>query len=386
MKSMDRGAFLRSLPFLTPISSEATWPPRISGSSGTNIILKNHVVSIEPKDGGPAYFEPQHGVDPAMFHVDICIVTTFVEDTNVGGKRTSPAASSVSTSLSMSQSPKPPSEDVNEKSRNEKIHVLFHIDGKFVFQVDLAQFRGIELEEKPLNGVPYLKLCFHCCSFRIFSEDSITATDSSDDFCLLKTVASSIKKAVSVFHRLSIFQRSEDYQTPLQDTESTEDRIDGHGQSQVKGGIESNGESASIRRVKRKRTSLARSWHGLQSLKSVLDMPHDAADADDGVLDTIAPILTSSAEELASSYCRKNDLRNAMQSCSNVISSCETQLNDVFASAFPPPRNRRNASPAKMLPPDETTENLLETANLLLKKQKNAMKQRLELSLLPTRE
>jgi hypothetical protein len=259
------------------------------------------------------------------------------------------------------------------------------MDRKHVFQVDLAQFRGIELQEKPANGVPNLLIRFDSCSFRIFSEEAL-ANNDYDDFRLLKTAASRLKKAASAFQRLSIFQGNEDHQTPLQSTDSTWAHSSNDVHNQEHEGTESNREGANMCRAKRKRSALARSWDGLHSLQAVLEMPHNAAEEDDGISETIGPILTASAEELASSYCRKKDLRSAMQSCSNDISSCEAQLNDIFAAGFPPPRNRRNASPAKTQPSEENTDTMLETAQALLTKQRNAVKQRLELSLLPTRE
>lgn len=390
----------------------------------TNVILEDHLLSVEPKHSEPACFASYPGVDPAMFHLDVCIVTTIVEEKKA---TTSPAASSVSTSLSLSQSPKVPSQSLtdnqesnnnnNNKSRIERAHIVLHIDRKLLFQVDLAKLLRMELHEHPgddTSGVPAnLVLHFDSCSFRIFYQEALGNNQDDDCFGVLKTAASRMKKAISAFQKQSIvFQGNEEYMTPLDQNNNTDNSgmsshdaaqcenhhsqtarsSQEHGDGTAVDTSKDDSDCASVRGVKRKRSALDRSWQGLHSLQTILSIPRDSTQTNEDVSDSIAPILSAAADELAASYCRNKDIRQAKESCSNDLSSCEAQLNNVLAAAFPPPtRNRRNgASPAKttgvLAEGEHDTQALLETAQALLQKQKSVVKERLELSLMLTRD
>lgn len=387
---MDRGAFLRALPFLTQLESNAAWPPPTSGSVvETEIIFKEHLVSVEPKNAGPARFASHGGQDPTLFRLAACIVTKVDE----GSEKASPAASSVSTSLSLSQSPKVPSQATMD--RVERMHLILFLDGQYVADVDLSLLLGMDLHENASHGIPNLVMHFESCSFRIFSQESLTDHGSNDDYALLKTAASRIRKVLSAVQKQSSQGHFDEYSTPLHRNGDSRSLYSGNVLVQG-GGHDSetandiqNQEGASMLGIKRKRAALDRSWKSLQSLESILHLPRKTFTEENDVSDTMEPILTATAEELASSYCRKRHIRNAFETCSNNVQSYETQLNQVFAAGFPPPtRNRRHAaSPAEMaLPSEESTQALLESARALLQKQKQAFKEGLELSLLPIRE
>jgi hypothetical protein len=396
---MDRGTFFQALPFLSPASSGSPWPPHRSGTTDT--ILKDHMLSVEPKNVGPACFAA-HGVDPAMFRLDICTVEGQE-------KITSPDASSVSTSLSMSQSPKIPAQadgtSHETKNPTECLSVFLQIDRTFVFQVDLSQLRGVYLleesaTEKPTNEsthIPYFLLHFDSCSFRIFSEQA-----NNTDFASLKAAAARLNKAA--FQRVTTLYPVEypllqysDYsgrssnefgQHGNSDYSHVEDnRHDKRGQADS---VPSVTDNQVMRRVKQRKIALARSWDGLQSLQEVLDMPLEAVPDAHNLADTIGRILTATADELSSSYCPSIDLVRALQSCNDDIIHCEKELDNVFAAGFPPPRTKKrrgmNSSPATIPEVVENSKVLLETAQALLKKHKEGVKQRLGLSLLPIRD
>ena len=315
----------------------------------------------------------------------------------------------------------------------ERKHLFFQIDRTFVFQVDLSQFRGVrgveEHTSKEPDGiarVPNFVLCFESCSFRVFSEQALSINAPPHDVGPLKSAVAHVNKAASSFQRTptrSYYERSVDEQakerTSLhQDTDSSvlssnelgqncnresqvdqlANEMDAHGDEAVpeKEAVdtvpltaESDSEGSIMRRIKRRRTSLHRSWDSLQSLQAVLEMPLASALKADDVADMIGPILTATAEDLSSSYCRSIDISRALQSCDDDIMQCEKELDDVFTAGFPPPRSKKrrgmNGSPAKIPECNENTEVLIETTKILLRKQKEGVEQRLRLALLPTR-
>lgn len=358
------------------------------------------MLSVEPKNVGPACFSA-HGVDPAMFRLDICIV-------DGQEKITSPAASSVSTSLSISQSPKVAVQadgtSHENKNSNECMSVFLQIDRTFVFQVDLSQLRGVYLleksaAEKPTNQstcIPFFLLHFDSCSFRIFSEQA-----NNNDSAPLKSAAARLKKAV--FQRVTTSYPCEHPLLRNSDCSGRSNNKFGqhgscdshvedsrHNKRGEADSVPSDSESQSVRRVKQRKTSLTRSWEGLQSLQAVLDMPHEAVPKAHNLADTIGLILTTTADELSSSYCRSIDLVRALQSCNDDIIQCEKELDSVFAAGFPPPRTKQrrgmNSSPATIPEVIENSQVLLETAQGLLNKHKERVKQRLGLSLMPIRD
>ena len=204
----------------------------------------------------------------------------------------------------------------------------------------------------------------------------------------LKTVTSRLKQAMSAFEKRVLLPGNEQHLLLPMDEYTTDSPTSNKKQD---GSDKERDVNTNKSRIQQKKASLKRSWDALQALQTVLDMPHDtAAQEDDDILETISPLLDTAANELASSYSRKSQVRDAIQSCTNEMLSCEAQLNNVFSAGFPPPtRNRRHTSPAKTTtappPKEEDTETLLATAQTLLEKQKAAMKERLELFLLPTR-
>ena len=86
-----------------PVSSASPWPPQHAWDYGGP--LKDHMLSIEPslagEHVGPAFFAA-HGVDPAILGWTFLLLRTWTRQQRRLAKEnsTSPAASSVSTSLS----------------------------------------------------------------------------------------------------------------------------------------------------------------------------------------------------------------------------------------------------------------------------------------------
>ena len=131
------------------------------------------MLSVEPSAAGPACFATfVNGQDAAMFSIDICLLVSDKQHA-----LTSPASSSVSTSLSLSQTSKHASQDghVHEQNKNPQTHVVIRIDKKLVLQVDLSLLGAVELHEKPVVDphVPHVLLQFDACTFRIFSQDAL---------------------------------------------------------------------------------------------------------------------------------------------------------------------------------------------------------------------
>jgi hypothetical protein len=393
---MDRGTFFQALPFLKPVSSGSSWPPnRESGTPHTHVILKDHYLSVEPKSIGPASFAA-HGVDPAMFRLDICIV-------DKPEKITSPATSSASTSLSMSQSPNIPAPTTPDSSENKNSHgwiqVFLQIDRTFCFQVDLHQLVGVVFwhgertatADKPTNEIPYFFLHFDSCSFRIFSEQA--NNNNAADIASLKSAAARLKKAA--FQRVTTTAYQGEHHPFPQNSDCSFVRSSNEfGQHDNRhdnlDSVPTDTDSQSMIRVKRRKIALAKSWNYLQSLQQVLDMPPEAVSKENDLAHTIGPMLTATADELSSSYCRSIDLVGAVQTCNDNTMECEKELEHVFSTGFPPPRTKQrrgvSSSPATIPEVVENSQVLLETAQGLLKKHKEGVKQRLRLSLLPIRD
>jgi hypothetical protein len=388
---MDREAFFHALPFLAPVSSGEEWPPP---NGSCDVILQDCMLSVEPSAAGPACFAVSaNGQDSAMFSIDMCLLTTDKQNL------TSPASSSVSTSLSLSQTSKHASQDTNDQKEN---HIVIYIDKKLVLQVDLSLLVTVELHETQCVDpkVPHLLLQFDPCAFRLFLKDPLdreahsgsSGSGAHSSVESLKTAACRLKKEMAAFEKRMVLSGNEQYLLPMEciteSPTSHKNAVQQHGGSDKERLQDTNANNKI--RIQQKKSTLKRSWDALQALQLVLDMPHDTvAQGDDDIVETISPILNTAATELASSYSRKSHVRDAIQNCTNEIASFEAQLNNVFSAGFPPPtRNRRHASPIKTTQAptqDEDTETLLATAQTLLEKQKAAMKERLELFLLPTR-
>jgi hypothetical protein len=282
-----------------------------------------------------------------------------------------------------------PAQPMTDNSENKNSHgwtqVFLQIDRTFCFQVDLRQLVRVfwygetATDEKRTNEIPFFVLHFDSCSFRIFSEQATNS--NTTDFLSLKSVASRLKKAA--FQRVST-ANSDSSVRASNEFGQHDNRHD------ERDSLPSDTDNQGLRLVKRRKVALAKSWNGLQSLQQVLDMPHEAVSKEHDLADTIGPILTATADELSSSYCRSIELVGAIHSCNDNIRDCEKELEHVFSTAFPPPRTKHrrdvSSSPARIPEVVENSQVLLETANELLEKHREGVKQRLRLSLLPIRD
>jgi hypothetical protein len=282
-----------------------------------------------------------------------------------------------------------PAQPMTDNSENKNSHgwtqVFLQIDRTFCFQVDLRQLVRVfwygetATDEKRTNEIPFFVLHFDSCSFRIFSEQATNS--NTTDFLSLKSVASRLKKAA--FQRVST-ANSDSSVRASNEFGQHDNRHD------ERDSLPSDTDNQGLRLVKRRKVALAKSWNVLQSLQQVLDMPHEAVSKEHDLADTIGPILTATADELSSSYCRSIELVGAIHSCNDNIRDCEKELEHVFSTAFPPPRTKHrrdvSSSPARIPEVVENSQVLLETANELLEKHREGVKQRLRLSLLPIRD
>jgi hypothetical protein len=178
---------------------------------------------------------------------------------------------------------------------------------------------------------------------------------------------------------------------------------------------EENPRDRTERRIQRRRLAYDKSVAGMQALETVLDMPvstffadHPAAmtaqaTASAILMDRVGPLLTAIGDDLTNAYARQGDKAQAMQACESNLAECRNSLDENLKSFFPLPRSKqrllttrtttatssslaaaRNGSNNKTdtgVDVDEIAEQVEE----LVQRQKEAVRKRHELFLLPSR-
>jgi hypothetical protein len=172
------------------------------------------------------------------------------------------------------------------------------------------------------------------------------------------------------------------------------------------------------RRIQRRRLAYDKSVAGMQALETVLDMPvstffadHPAAmtaqaTASAVLMDRVGPLLTAIGDDLTNAYARQGDKAQAMQACESNLAECRNSLDENLKSFFPLPRSKQrllttrtstatsssssslaaarnggNSNNDTGVDVDEIAEQVQE----LVQRQKEAVRKRHELFLLPSR-
>jgi hypothetical protein len=168
------------------------------------------------------------------------------------------------------------------------------------------------------------------------------------------------------------------------------------------------------RRIQRRRLAYDKSVAGMQALETVLDMPVTTFSADHPstmtlqatasavLMDRVGPLLTAIGDDLTNAYARQGDKAQAMQACESNLAESRNALDDNLKAFFPLPRSKqrllttrtttgvsslaaaRNGGNIKTeagVDVDEIAEQVQE----LVQRQKEAVRKRHELFLLPSR-
>jgi hypothetical protein len=169
------------------------------------------------------------------------------------------------------------------------------------------------------------------------------------------------------------------------------------------------------RRIQRRRLAYDKSVAGMQALETVLDMPVSTFFADNPaamtaqatasavLMDRVGPLLTAIGDDLTNAYARQGDKVQAMQACESNLAECRNSLDENLKSFFPLPRSKqrllttrtstatssslaaaRNGSNSKTDTGVEVDE-IAEQVEELVQRQKEAVRKRHELFLLPSR-
>jgi hypothetical protein len=154
----------------------------------------------------------------------------------------------------------------------------------------------------------------------------------------------------------------------------------------------------------------------MRALETVLDMPVSTFFADHHpsamsaqatasavLMDRVSPLLTAIGDDLTNAYARQGDKAQAMQACESSLADCRNALDGNLKAFFPLPRSKqrllttrttstavsslaaaRNSANSKAdtgVDVDEIAEQVQE----LVQRQKEAVRKRHELFLLPSR-
>jgi hypothetical protein len=168
------------------------------------------------------------------------------------------------------------------------------------------------------------------------------------------------------------------------------------------------------RRIQRRRLAYDKSVAGMQALETVLDMPVSTFFADHPsamtaqatasavLMDRVSPLLTAIGDDLTNAYARQGDKAQAMQACESNLAECRNALDENLKAFFPLPRSKqrllttrttttvsslaaaRNSGNSKT-DPGVDVDVIAEQVQELVQRQKEAVRKRHELFLLPSR-
>jgi hypothetical protein len=167
------------------------------------------------------------------------------------------------------------------------------------------------------------------------------------------------------------------------------------------------------RRVQRRRLAYSKSVAGMQALETILDMPVSTFSADHPatmtvqatasavLMDRVGPLLTAIGDDLTNAYARQGDKAQAMQTCESNLAECRNALDENLNAFFPLPRSKqrllttirtttslaaaRNGGNSKTEDTGVGVDEIAEQVQELVQRQKEAVRKRHELFLLPSR-
>jgi hypothetical protein len=166
------------------------------------------------------------------------------------------------------------------------------------------------------------------------------------------------------------------------------------------------------RRMQRRRLAYGKSMAGMQALETLLDMPVSTFSADRSamtvqatasavLMDRMGPLLSAIGDDLTNAYARQGDKAQAMQACESNLVECRTALDDNLKAFFPLPRSKQrllttkssaamsaaagcNGGNSKVDAGVDVAE-IGQQMEELVQRQKEAVRKRHELFLLPSR-
>ena len=379
-------------------------------------MLQDHFLSIEPilqdKKGTlrPAFFKKpanyeENDFDPAMCKVELAIYAATVHKNVLTTTPTKNEARFPSSSSSSSTF-KHHANNVNDPSSQVKETTFFLcIDGR-VFQVDPGQIKDVSVQLDDDNAEsgkpPCLLIQFNSfCTFRIFSLMGALA----DQFSIFNGVKTSFMNFLtSDGNHVSPFPVS--YLTfaisPMgSNTHSSSNepgqkddlsrRFEGSEEDQFLSDPQKDGKSGSTTTPDKNETALetvtqkcqksySQAQAALRSLEYALTLPVESEkELQSSQRTCIDGLLTSVADNVASSFCEKAQLIEAVQVQNKRIQDCHSEMEDIFTAFWPSKRTKTRTQP------QTPTNEFITQANQLLEQHKEAVKSKYSLSILPNR-